>query len=879
MERKELDIISKYRDDELRAAYALNYCTVSVSQIIDYKDINILEQEYEAILNNLNLEAIPSDESLLNILKQLLDTITFFRISEVEKTFINREYQHQVQNAIWAAAPQFGMCIATGQPFAIAASFLSQVGIGYMNYRNNMDKYVLQRDKKLWQLQRTAIEQFNGLRRELFDTAWRLTAVHSMSDELRLTENQINQLNTIMKDGDILRRFERLNTIKEYFIAYPPFWYYMGSAAYYLYSSDSVVYCDEELDKEQREEYRLEAKSCFGAYREITGNRNILREDPISAACALEHADLLIAEKNKDNNIIIKELLKEAEVRSGYSFDVMELCAIEYLKINDTENAARLLRRLVNEDYNTVINAQLLSSIYVRAKQISEYKLLKSRVPEEYLYEMPSEDEYTDKMIEASGKEFDDKQRQLLKKRYQEAFYELIEKYTVEWNRFTSTFDMEEEYSGDFFASGGVALAKRIIEARRVFSEDHKKSLYLARLAETGVDLTLVDLLNEFTRELFTLDILCDTNLQQEYIDSVEQRRLELKTTLEFYTSSIESKERFNDSLYADMQKKLCFDAFVNNGVNGVMLNHVNSVLDQVSMDDISERTEELCAFCRYAGIEEPAIVANLKAEPSELSFDETEKYFDVGDAQKRTVRNRKFIEQMEAGAREYLNKQPFVADPQNIEMIYRSDKAFDAYFGQLKFEDYPALKPHTFMVVKDVRKASMDFAFTTEGIVPIYFGKPKQKCAYKTVFYNQRSKMLHFEGAVRYSRSGMNMESLYKFIKYLDKRYINDLENRTKYFPEDTAVTFAEIYKWLRENGHDIDEKHKCVIAYPETKKLYNLGYRLSREYSKDSYLLQFFYDEDKGSVEDLHIISFAKIDTSFQQQIEEHEGFLVIE
>ena len=42
------------KQERKQAAYALNLCTVSVSQIVDYKDINILEQEYDAILNNLN---------------------------------------------------------------------------------------------------------------------------------------------------------------------------------------------------------------------------------------------------------------------------------------------------------------------------------------------------------------------------------------------------------------------------------------------------------------------------------------------------------------------------------------------------------------------------------------------------------------------------------------------------------------------------------------------------------------------------------------------------------------------------------------------------------------------------------------------------------
>ena len=42
----------EYSDEEkIKAAYALNLCTVSVSQIIDYADVNILEQEYETILN------------------------------------------------------------------------------------------------------------------------------------------------------------------------------------------------------------------------------------------------------------------------------------------------------------------------------------------------------------------------------------------------------------------------------------------------------------------------------------------------------------------------------------------------------------------------------------------------------------------------------------------------------------------------------------------------------------------------------------------------------------------------------------------------------------------------------------------------------------
>ena len=225
-------------------------CTVSVSQIIDYADVNILEQEYETILNNLNLENIPKDEALLNILKQLLDTITFFRIQEGDKERIEKEYQQKMKNAIWSAVPNFGVIITGGgkpRPWNIAASIASQVGIGYMNYRKAKADNLLEKEEKEWQLQRSAIEQLNGLRRELFDASWRLADRYQFPDAYRLTEKQIAQYNRILMDADDVRKYERLEAVQEYFAAYPPFWYYFGHAANSIAqnaSSDEAYICE-----------------------------------------------------------------------------------------------------------------------------------------------------------------------------------------------------------------------------------------------------------------------------------------------------------------------------------------------------------------------------------------------------------------------------------------------------------------------------------------------------------------------------------------------------------------------------------------------------------------------------------------------------------
>ena len=156
--------------DQLKAAYALNLCTVSVSQIVDYKDLNVLEQEYELILNNLNLHNMPKDQALLHILRQILDTVTFFRIYEGDKMMLEKKYQQKIKNAIWNAIPSFAL-VAFGDPYTFAMSMIASVGMGYMNYRKEKANILTEREEQEWTLQRSAIEQFNALRRELFDTA------------------------------------------------------------------------------------------------------------------------------------------------------------------------------------------------------------------------------------------------------------------------------------------------------------------------------------------------------------------------------------------------------------------------------------------------------------------------------------------------------------------------------------------------------------------------------------------------------------------------------------------------------------------------------------------------------------------------------------
>ena len=339
-------------NDKLKAAYALNLCLVSISQIIDYSDLYVLEQEYEGILNNLNLEHMPKDEALLDILRQILDTITFFRIQEGDKLFIEQDYQNRMKTAIWKAVPSCNTILACTSPQAMLITLVTTVGTGYMNYRNEKVSAGREKEKAMWELHKAAIEQFNGLRRELFTTAWKLADNYGFKDEWRLTESQIAQYNRILTDKNYSRRLARLEDIEGKFDAYPPFWYFKGNTALKLSQENPEI----------RDDMLAIARDAYEKYFAVNSIDNeLLRTDPICAACALEYVSLLPDTEKENKNFYIERAIKCA----GTHFDILQMCAMAYLDIGERDKASQILKTLVCEEYNEGINAQLLSSLYI----------------------------------------------------------------------------------------------------------------------------------------------------------------------------------------------------------------------------------------------------------------------------------------------------------------------------------------------------------------------------------------------------------------------------------------------------------------------------------------------------------------------------------
>lgn len=596
--------------DKLRAAYALNLCTVSISQIIDYEDLNILEQEYEMILNNLNLENFPKDEALLSILKQILDTITFFRIYEGDKQMLDKKYQHKMKNAIWNAIPNFTF-VASGNPWAFAVSGIAAIGMGYMNYRKEKAKISLENEEEQWKLQRSAIEQFNGLRRELFDTAWRLSDKYGFKDEYRLTEKQISAYNKILMDPIPLRKYERLKAIQKFFYAYPPYWYYLGNAA----RDVADIYNNSEYrDFESTSKYRLSAEENYRNF--LIYDHSLLRTDYIRSSCSLEYAALLLEKNDNKYHDKIKQLIADAEKYSSDSLDVLQICTMYSLRINDNDTAQRLLRKLVIEGFNTVTNAQLLSYVYLNVSiknkslynsKTSEYKELiqfadgNMLIPWAENVKMLNEKGVTNLLSKFLGK-----QKERIQKQFNSVVDKIVEMQSIEYNK--QLFQPRYDYNLDdaFFLDSDAGIKNRKEEFSMLSHNQTEWSIFVNNLRNKNIAIVLDNQINGVLR---LLSLLVSQTLKRDIEDICSISFLiDLSGKNILDTSYIKNKVDSNTFNEADCEALLdiTFYSIIKDYIDLFKSGAVLRIAELCQFNEIISIESNLADFCKAQGLPSP---------------------------------------------------------------------------------------------------------------------------------------------------------------------------------------------------------------------------------------------------------------------------------
>ena len=354
---------SEEKYDPIQTALALNYAQMSICRIVTYNDRVVLDQEYDNIINNINLKKI-KDEEIMNLLQSLMDSLTESKLVAGDKEWLVKDYEKKVEKAVYDSFSN-GAGLAAGAAtaaltgnFAGAANNLTQVGMQYFNYQKMLEDQKDQLEKSKWELEKETIEFLNYQRKKMLRTSWELIQRYDLPDEWRLTEKQINDYIEILKDDQIDRKLRKLKRIESEFQAYPPYWYYYGKTA-------------QENSKPEM------ALKFYNKYEEV--RKGIFRSDPFFSSACMNRIALLDYDKDKD------EILRNLEIITEQSKDDNNLtmfCALSYMRCNEYEKAKKLFQKNIDEEFQVSLNKRLFGEALLAQKSSDNVEKLISEMSE-----------------------------------------------------------------------------------------------------------------------------------------------------------------------------------------------------------------------------------------------------------------------------------------------------------------------------------------------------------------------------------------------------------------------------------------------------------------------------------------------------------------
>lgn len=344
---KDLSKVNITDTDARNAVMALNHMHSSLNKIVSYNDKIVLEEEYDNIINNINLTVI-KDREIVNVITYLMDTLTTFKLTEMEKEQFQREYQEKLDNAISGALT--GISVSGADPISMGISLVTSAGSAYMTYKDGQKNAKKGFDKNKWKLKKDTISELNEIRKDFLLTYWKIMKKYNMPDKWRITERQFTRFVTILKDNNINKKYRQLLRMKKEMSVFPTYWYELSLVAH-------------KLDKKDDE---LQAINEY----EIL-NDKLLRHN--------SYYSLMLA-----NKISYYDYKTESEkiitiLNKIYTIDPLNaerklFIAMKYQQMGDTKKAETLLNENIDDNFLPNLSQRLKVNMYLKDNKNKDYE-------------------------------------------------------------------------------------------------------------------------------------------------------------------------------------------------------------------------------------------------------------------------------------------------------------------------------------------------------------------------------------------------------------------------------------------------------------------------------------------------------------------------
>lgn len=349
---------------------ALNHLNMSLYKIANYNNKVVLEEEYDIINNDINLDAI-GDKRLVGIIQDLMDALTALRISEKERLRLQADYERRQEDLMMdilrnggkiigtrlAEAADSGSGFITGGPWRAAAHVIASVPTVASSVTKPVAEMYMQKQKLEdfeWSLDVDRLKSLNDLNKKLLSTYWDFLHDSHIPDSLRISEKQIANLLDVNREKEPAKRYRMLVRLEKECGNIPSYWYYRADAAHDMIKSNKGVNADQE------KKLAVDIQACLDRYRECAG---MLRKDRTLASLImlrLATADLSQEEARAAIAQMVEPFPLDASKRL--------FAALTSLKYGMDDDAIEHLNANLDMRQYEVISRKLLSDIYENRK-------------------------------------------------------------------------------------------------------------------------------------------------------------------------------------------------------------------------------------------------------------------------------------------------------------------------------------------------------------------------------------------------------------------------------------------------------------------------------------------------------------------------------
>ena len=213
----------------------MNYCINSITNVVHYKSMPLLEHEIDQLLNNLTMEQVVGLYEVQSFRETMLEKISKLQITEEEKLLINRIQAMQRENLLYKAISSSlsstmlltGGGNTKGQIAFMAFVTAARTAVEYKVASNEADIEELQ---AMWQFRKTDLEEFAKLRKDALELVYNLFQKYHLREKDRLTEATSTLFSEIIAEKDPGTRIRKLLDKESTFSGLADYYYYVGMA-------------------------------------------------------------------------------------------------------------------------------------------------------------------------------------------------------------------------------------------------------------------------------------------------------------------------------------------------------------------------------------------------------------------------------------------------------------------------------------------------------------------------------------------------------------------------------------------------------------------------------------------------------------------------